>query len=171
MATAPHYGYYISDVQVGSLTASGTTRDPLEALTAPKRNAAPESTLPDGDAVTEMVDAAAEQLDRLSSGYNHLVEVADHTSGHMESIRKVVQCYDCESFAFDGTLTAFETDDEGPQPFCAECVRKIEHRSRLQPLGTTWGTLFGNGVQYPSFNYFPYLSHGTSLSAVSSVTA
>lgn len=45
--------------------------------------------------------------------------------------RKVVECYGCDEFAFDGSFTAFATD-EGDQPFCPECVRAIEKRSAWQ---------------------------------------
>lgn len=56
---------------------------------------------------------------------------SDAAKEAIEELRKVVQCYECGNHAFDGTLTAFETD-EGPQPFCHSCVAAIEERSAWQ---------------------------------------
>ena len=44
-------------------------------------------------------------------------------------IRLLITCFGCNEYALDGCLTAYETD-EGTQPFCPECVRAIEARSK-----------------------------------------
>lgn len=58
----------------------------------------------------------------------------------VEAMPKVVQCFSCNEYAFDGTLSAYMTD-EGEQPFCRDCVSAIERRSKKPAAPTlSWGT-------------------------------
>lgn len=99
------------------------SKDPLAGLHAPKPFTAEEFDL----------DAIDEQLTGATEDFSDCAVTADKA----ETLRKVIVCHGCGEYAFDGTLTAYEAEDEGAQPFCGECVAKIEKRSR-KPQSPTW---------------------------------
>ena len=117
------------------------SRDPLAVLSAPKVE------------VDTKVEFDTEEPD---------IDLTPYTLDNLTLTRKVVECYGCSEYAFDGTFTAFATD-EGDQPFCRECVTGIEKRSedRRWPsyvnygwkASTTSPLFMGSGSVYSFTNH------------------
>lgn len=68
----------------------------------------------------------AEKADIAAKGFHDCAVAAEAA---VKAMPKVVRCFSCMQYAFDGCLTAFETD-EGVYNFCPECVAAIERRSK-----------------------------------------
>lgn len=119
-------------------------RDPLEALKAPIK--------------VEPVEDAADEFTSLPDLANFVIQTSDATLALEEFnliVRKVITCYGCGEYAFDGSFTAFMTDDEGEQPFCPECVHGIEKRSAWQEetaLPKAWTTSLSTDTKPIEFN-------------------
>lgn len=125
----PSNGYYDTATYPDAYAQMSTASiDPLAGLKAP--TPAREVTVP----VTydDVKDSVEQAVTEITGG--SYARVSDHSHVTTEALPKVVQCYECEGFAFDGTLTAFEVEGEGSQPFCRECVAKIEQRSWPNPV-------------------------------------
>lgn len=104
-----------------------TYTDPLALLDAPRPVHEPK---PEPEMDTERLKAAflkaSEEIAGVAAAQ---AELAETSKAVVEVLPKVVQCYGCEEYAFDGCFTAYETD-EGVQGFCPECVKDIERRSK-----------------------------------------
>ena len=112
--------------------------DPLAGLHTPSVTKFPEIK----DIV---ISDFSDQIDEMREAMKGVVAAAEKAA---EAMPKVVQCYECENFAFAGTTTLMEVraeDDDhglgGAKPFCPDCVRAIEKRSRKSEpvgLGSVW---------------------------------
>lgn len=100
------------------------TRDPLEALKAPKRDAIDPDVQKDD---SHLLDPEALKDHFLVAA--HEAKEAMTEPDEIMPNPKVIACYSCNEYAFDGTFTAYMTEEEGDQPFCLECVAGIEKRS------------------------------------------
>lgn len=66
------------------------------------------------------------ELTSLVKSFEDLTTVTEQA---IEAMPKVIECFNCDEYAFDGTFTAYMTDTDGEQPFCLECVAAIAKRS------------------------------------------
>ena len=102
--------------------------DPLSGLNTPSVTKFPEIK----DIV---ISDFSEKIVEMREAIDAVAVAADEAA---EAMPKVVQCYSCNEYAFDGTLSAYMTD-EGEQPFCRDCVSAIERRSKKPAPTLSWG--------------------------------
>ena len=102
------------------------SKDPLAGLSAPVDNVKDVTEFRRD--ITLPITFIQESMRALTEEFDVITTAAKNVEAEL---RKVIECYGCEEYAFDGTLTTFATD-EGGRPFCPECVRAIEKRSQWQ---------------------------------------